>query len=189
MVIAAAVAALSMASGTPNLQLPTPNRQQASWELGVGSWEFTFATQREPPSGADPAPAAPPIPVERVREALQRPPLTIPPLPEPSATFRSGVEDTPPFESVLEGMRRDLALWNGANSVIHPPGSGLPSSRPVVGVDVLPLISAAVKQWKTARARDRVSKELDAFCAVNVCSILEGQASPTEGILLPPPSR
>ena len=185
MVIAAAVAALSMAaSGTSNLQLPTPKRQQASWESGVGSWEFTFAAQGDPPSGAKPA--APSIPVERIREALQRPPaLTIPPLAEPSATFRSGVEDTPPFESVLEGMRRDLALWNGANSVIHPRGGGLPSSRLGWGVDVLPLISSAIKQWKTARARDRVNKELAAFCAANDCSIME--ASPTEGILLPPP--
>lgn len=82
-------------------------------------------------------------------------------------------------------MRRDLALWNGANSVIHPP-NGLPPSRPVVGVDLLPLISTGIKQWKTARARDRVRKELAAFCAVNDCSILEGEASPAEGVLLPP---
>ena len=179
MVIAAAVAALSMAaiSRTPNSQLPTPNAQQE-----------TVGTQGNPSSDADPA--APPIPVERIREALQRPPaLTIPPLPEPSATFRSGVEDTPPFESVLEGMRRDLALWNGANSVIHPPGGGLPSSRIGGGVDVLPLISSAITQWKTARARDRVSRDLAAFCAVNDCSILEGQAPSTEGVLVPLPSR
>jgi hypothetical protein len=159
-------------SRTPNSQFPTPKAQG------------TAGTQADQSSGADPA--ALPVSVERIRDALQRPPaLTIPPLPEPSVTFRSGVEDTLPFESVLEGMRRELALWSGANSVIHPPGSGLPSSRLGGGVDVLPLISAAIKQWKTARARARVSKELAAFCAVNDCSVLEGGASPREGIVRP----
>jgi hypothetical protein len=175
MLIAAAVAALSVAviSRTPNSQLPTPNAQQR-----------TGGTQGDQSSQAGPAPS---IPVERVREALLRPPaLTIPPLPEPSATFRSVVEDTLPFESVLEGMRRDLALWNGANSVIHPPDGGLPSSRIGGGVDVLPLISSAIRQWRAARARDRVGKELAAFCAVNDCSVLEGEPSPREGILRPP---
>ena len=173
MVVTAAVAALSMiAFGTSNLQLPTPKRQQASWELGVGSWEFAFAAQADQAGEADPAVL--PISIERIREALQRPDLWIPPLPAPAVTFRSGVEDTLPFESVLDGMRRELALWSGANSIIYPPG-GLPPSRLGVGVDVLPLISTAIKQWKTARARDRVGKELAAFCAVNDCSVLEGQ--------------
>ena len=179
MVIAAAITALSFTaavSRTPNSRFPTPNAQQG-----------TVVTQGDPSSGADPA--ALPISVERIQDALQRPPaLTIPPLPEPSATFRSGVEDTLPFESVLEGMRRDLALWNGASSVIHPPG-GLPPSRPVVGVNVLPFISTGIKQWKTARARDRVNKELAAFCAINDCSILEGEAPPPEGIARPPDPR
>src|SRR5687768_15588338 len=177
MVIAAAITALSFTaavSRTPNSRFPTPNAQQGK-----------VVTQGDPSSEVDPA--ALPISVERIQDALQRPPaLTIPPPPEPSATFRSGVEDTPPFESVLEGMRRDLALWNGANSVIHPPGGGLPSSRLGGGTDVLPLISAAIKQWKTARARDRVNKEFAAFCAVNDCSVLETAPSPPEGIVRPP---
>lgn len=163
---------MAVVSRTPDSQLPTPNAQQA-----------TVGTQKDPSSGAEPA--ATPISVERVREALQRPPaLIIPPLPEPSATFRSVVEDTLPFDSVLELMRRDLALWSGANSVIHPPGP-LPPSRPVVGVDVLPLISTATRLWKTARARDRVRKELAAFCTVNDCSVLEGGPSTPEGIVPP----
>jgi hypothetical protein len=125
--------------------------------------------------------------LERIRDAMQRPPgLTIPPLPEPRATFRSGVEDALPFESVLDGMRRELALWSGSGSVIHPPGSDLPSSRFRGGVDVLPLISAATRQWKTARARDRVAKELAAFCAVNDCTVVEGQEPSPEGVVLPP---
>ena len=163
MVITAAVAALSVMaaiSGSPDSQSPIPQES----------------------SGADPA--ALPVSIERIRDALERPPaLTIPPLPEPIATFRSGIENTAPFESVLEGMRRELALWSGANSIIHPPGSSFPPSRSVGGVDVLPLISAAFKQWKTARARDRVSKELAAFCAVNDCSVVEGQrdGSPADG--------
>jgi len=180
MVIAAAITALSFTaavSRTPNSRFPTPNAQQGK-----------VVTQGDPSSEVDPA--ALPISVERIQDALQRPPtLTIPPLPEPSATFRSGVEDTLPFESVLEGMRRDLALWSGANSVIHPPGSGLPASRLGGGVDVLPLISGGIKQWKAARARDRVRKELAAFCAVNDCSILEGEAPPPEGIVRPPDPR
>ena len=183
MAITAAVAALSMiAFGTSNLQLPTPKRQQASWEVGVGSREFAFASQADQSSSA--APAALPISIERIRDALQRPELWIPPLPVPSATFRSGVEDTLPFESVLDGMRRELALWSGANSIIHPPVSGLPSSRLGGGVDVLPLISSAFKNWKSTRARDRVSKELAAFCAVNDCSVVEGQhdGSPADRI-------
>src|SRR5687768_10847707 len=114
---------MAVISRTPDSQLPTPTAQQG-----------TSGTQGDQSSQSAPAPS---IPVERVREALQRPPaLTIPPLPQPSATFRSVVEDTLPFESVLEGMRRDLALWNGASSVIHPPG-GLPPSRIGWGVDVL----------------------------------------------------
>lgn len=166
MVIAAAVAALSVMaaiSGSPNSQSPTPQES----------------------IGADPG--AIPISTERIRDALLRPPaLTIPPLPEPIATFRSGVEDTLPFETVLEGMRRELALWSGANSVIYPPGS-LPWSRAGVGVDVLPLISSAAKQWKTARARDRVSKELAAFCAVNDCSVVEGQRAGSPADKAPSP--
>ena len=175
MVIAAAITALSFTaavSGTPNSQFPTPNAQQG-----------TVVTQGDASSGVDPA--ALPISVERIQDALQRPStLTIPPLPEPSATFRTVVEDTLPFDSVLELMRRDLALWSGANSVIHPPGP-LPPSRPVVGVDVLPLISTATRLWKTARARDRVRKELAAFCTVNDCSVLEGGPSTPEGIVPP----
>ena len=171
MAITAAVAALSMiAFGTSNLQR-----------------EFAFASQADQSSGADPA--ALPISVERIRDALQRPELWIPPLPVPSATFRSGVEDTLPFESVLDGMRRELALWSGANSIIHPPVSGLPSSRLGGGVDVLPLLSALANKWQAAkreRARDRISRELAAFCAVTDCSILEGEASPAEGILQTP---
>jgi hypothetical protein len=71
MAITAAVAALSVAFGTSNLQLPTPKRQPASWELGVGSWEFAFASQADQSSGADPA--ALPISVERIRDASARP--------------------------------------------------------------------------------------------------------------------
>src|SRR5688500_19280222 len=90
MVIAAAVAALSVTagiSGTPDSRFPTPNAQG------------TVGIQADRSNGADPA--ALPISIERIRDVLQRPPgLWIPPLPEPTVTFRSSVEDTLPYESV-----------------------------------------------------------------------------------------
>ena len=179
MVIAAAITALSFMaaiSRTPDSQFPTPNGQQG-----------TVGTQGDPSSGADPA--APPISVERIREALQRPPaLTIPAASRAERHLplrRRGAQHL--FESVLEGMRRDLRsgperirlLTDRAAGTFYP-------SRIGGGVDVLPLISGGIKQWKAARARDRVRKELAAFCAVNDCSILEGEAPPPEGILRPP---
>jgi hypothetical protein len=151
-----------------------------------------MGTQAAEPQPAAPAAAALPISLDRIREALQRPRLHIPPPPESLATFRSGIEDQAPvFESVLEGMRRDLARWSGAGSVIHPPNTNsIAGPRHVGGVDVLPLISALKQQWsaaKTERTRREITEELAAFCQVNDCSVLEGGVSTSpEGVIAPP---
>ena len=94
-----------------------------------------------------------------------------------TATFRSSVEDTAPFETVLEGMRRELAIWNGADSVIQSPNANSIPARKVVGVDVLPLASKLLKnvqELKAARVSRRVGEELAAFCAEHDCAVLEG---------------
>jgi hypothetical protein len=142
-----------------------------------------------PPASADVA--ALPISLERIRDALQRPGLRIPPPSESLATFRSGVEDkAPAFESVLEAMRRDLRQWSGAGSVIHPPNANSIPSRSVGGVDVLPMFSALKERWNEAQAqrtRRQISEELAAFCRMNDCSALEGGVSTSpEGIVAPP---
>ena len=134
--------------------------------------------QAAEPQAPAPDATALPVSVERIGEALQRPALHIPPLPEPTATFHASVEDTA-FETVLEGMRRELAIWNGAGSVIHPPGAA-PGTRIVAGVDVLPLVTKLITKVKTARARNTVREELAAFCAEHDCSVLEGEEAPPD---------
>lgn len=147
------------------------------------------------PQAAEPQPPVPdaaalPISLERIRDALQRPGLRIPPPTESLATFHSGVEDkAPAFESVLEGMRRDLALWSGAGSVIHAPNANSIRGRSVGGVDVLPMLSALKKKWNEAKAertRREITEELAAFCKVNDCTVLEGGVSTSpEGVVAP----
>ena len=149
------------------------------------------ATEPPPPAPV-PEAAALPISLDRIRDALERPQLVIPP-PATLATFRTSVEEqAPAFESVLEGMRRDLALWSGAGSTgpQAPNTNSLPGTRTVGGVDVLPIVAAVKKKWnelKAERIRRDVTEELAAFCKVNDCTVLEGGAPTSpEGIVVPP---
>jgi hypothetical protein len=142
-----------------------------------------------PPAGPDAT--ALPISVDRIRDALQHPPLIMPLPPDALPTFRTTIEDkSPAFESALEGMRRDLALWSGAGSVIHAPNANSIPARGVAGVNVLPLLSSLRKAWsdaKAGRVRRGITEELAAFCRVNDCTVLEGGISTApEGIVVPP---
>jgi hypothetical protein len=130
-------------------------------------------------AAAPPAPPAtpdPPVSVERIREALQRPALTIPPV-DPTPVFRATIEEKA-FDNPLQGMRRDLAEVSGYS------GRG--------GVDVLGLVMGIVSSIKSARRahaeaeiRKEVQEALTAFCAEHDCSVLEDGPPPMEGILLP----
>lgn len=150
-------------------------------------------TQSTEPTAAAPDVAALPISLDRIREGLERPTLKIPPPTESLATFRSGIEDkAPAFESVLEGMRRDLALWSGSGAAgpQAPDTNSIPAARNVGGVDLLSIGSALKKKWneaKSERVRRDVTEELAAFCKVNDCTVLEGGVSTTpEGIVTAP---
>ena len=128
-------------------------------------------------------PAPPPAPessvsVERIRDALQRPALTIPiPPVDPTPVFRSTIEEKA-FDNPLQGMRRDLAEFSGYR------GRG--------GVEVLGAVMgivSAIKSARRAHAEAEIKKEvqeaLTAFCAEHDCSVLEDGLPPMEGILLP----
>src|SRR5688572_21631752 len=106
---------------------------------------------------------APPASTERIREALQRPALEIPPLPEVAATFRATVvERLFPVGTVLEEMWRDI----GANPTL--PGQGPLAGRaqapvPLVGVDVLPLLTGlwnGIGNARRASAERAAKKEV-----------------------------
>jgi hypothetical protein len=160
------------------------------------SMMIAAATQDSAPPADVPDVAALPISLDRIRDGLDRPALKIPPPTESLATFRTSIEGKAPvFESVLEGMRRDLARWSGAGSAgPQPPDvNSIPASRTQVqGTDVLPIIAGLRKKWNEARAdrvRRDVAEELAAFCKVNDCTVLEGGVSTTaEGIVVPPQS-
>jgi hypothetical protein len=138
--------------------------------------------------GQDSTPAAPPAPdlpvsVEKIREALKRPPtLTIPPV-DPTPVFRATITEAP-FENPLQGMRRELA---------ENPG---PVGGRLGGVDVLGAVMGIVKSIKAARRahaeveiRKDVQAALNAFCAEHDCAVLEDGPSPMEGIVLPRAAR
>jgi hypothetical protein len=154
------------------------------------------AAVQDPAPPADvPAVEALPISLDRIRDAVNRPALKIPPPSESLATFRTSIEDkAPAFESVLEGMRRDLARWSGAGSdgPQAPDSNSIRGPRTrVQGVDVLPIVAALKKKWNEAKAdrvRRDVAEELAAFCKANDCTVLEGGGSTTpEGIIVPVP--
>lgn len=130
---------------------------------------------------------------ERLREALKRPALQMPPPPDTIPTFRITVEAPFPFESVLDGVRRELARQPG-RPIAAPfvgstplPGSGGGFSMDLVG----PAIWAAFKTYEALRARaDRntirdIQAEHEAFCAEHDCSVLEAGPEPPEGVILP----
>ena len=137
---------------------------------------------------AQAAATAPPLPqpsddalvalvsVERIREGLQRPALTIPPA-EFVPVFRATIDERL-FENPLQGMRRELAEDSGY--------------RGKSGIDVLALATGLVKSIKgayrahtEARIRMEVQAALDAFCAEHDCSVLADGPPPLEGIVLP----
>ena len=127
---------------------------------------------QQPPTGAPELPVS----VERMREALQRPQLKIPPI-DSTPVFRESIEEKP-FDNPLQGMRRALAE--------DPGGHG--SS----GLDVLPLVMGMVKSIKAAHRahveaeiRKDVQAALDAFCAEHDCSAIADGPPPMEGIVLP----
>jgi hypothetical protein len=128
----------------------------------------------------------------RIREALQRPALDIPPLPEIATTFRLTIEEKPfPVGSVMDEMWRDIA----ANPTLPGPGP-IPGRAqapvPLVGVDALPALMGLVNSIRAARrasaeraARKEVQEALAAFCATHDCSVTEPGVSPSEGIVVP----
>jgi hypothetical protein len=129
------------------------------------------------PSETPAPPAEPPISVERVREGLQRPALTIPPL-EILPVFRGSVVVDLPLDTPLEAMRRELAE-----------DSGYSGRR---GVDVLGAVMGIVKRVKAARRahaeaeiRKEVQAQLNAFCAEHNCAALEDGPPPIEGVIIP----
>ena len=129
---------------------------------------------------------APAVSVERVREAWRRPQvLEVPPLPDLTPTFRVAVEEkVVPVETVLEGMRREIA---------ERPGS---PAAPAGGVDLLGLAMMVVKdinEWRRTRAeaeaRQEVERALAEFCASHDCSVTEPGVPPHEGVILPGKAR
>ena len=138
----------------------------------------------------DASPAISPVSVDRVRERLQRPEsLRMPSIPEPAAQFRVDVEGSFPVESVLEGVRRDLAARPGF-AAGRPTGPGSPLAG---GVDLLGMVrglAGRIRDGRRARAernaRREVQDALDAFCRVHDCSVLEEGPPPHEGLVLPP---
>ena len=127
----------------------------------------------------------------RIQEALTRPALDVPPLPDIAPTFRATVvEKAFPVGTVLEEMWRDIAA--------HPslPGPGPIPGRLVghaaEGVDLLPAliglamsIAGANRARAERDARKEVQHALAAFCATHDCSLTEPGVSATEGIVLP----
>jgi hypothetical protein len=130
------------------------------------------AAAQQPPT---PAPELA-VSVERVREALHRPELKIPPI-DSTPVFRESIEEKQ-FDNPLQGMRRALAEDPGGHA-----GSGF---------DVLPLVMGVVKSVEAAyrahaeaEIRKEVQAALIAFCAEHDCSMLEDGPTPLEGVLLP----
>jgi hypothetical protein len=129
----------------------------------------------------------PPVPIERIHKALQRPvALQLPP--ERPADFRATVteEFTRP-ETVLEAVRRDLGGDVTAKRV--PPGTIAP---PVISVDLLQIatlvkrqVSGALRARAERHARAGVEAALAEFCAAHDCSVLEHELkeSYAEGVL------
>ena len=140
----------------------------------------------------DASAATPPVSADRVREGLQRPePLRIPPIPEPAAHFRVDVEGLFPVETVLDGVRRDLAAQPGF-AAGRPTGPGSPLAG---GLDLLGVVRGLAGRIGGARraraernARREVQDALAAFCRVHDCSVLEEGPPPHEGLALPPPA-
>jgi hypothetical protein len=138
------------------------------------------ASQTATPAAQTPATTADlPVNVERVREALQRPGLKMPPI-DPTPVFRATVEEQAPFDNPLQGMRRELADDHGA------------TGGRLGGFDVLGAVMGIVKSIKSAyrahteaEIRKRVQAEIDAFCVEHDCSVLENGPPPMEGIILP----
>jgi hypothetical protein len=132
-------------------------------------------TPPSPPVGPDL-----PVSIERIRDALERPILKIPPI-EITPVFRARADEFL-FENPVQGMRRELAESSGYTA------RG--------GVDVLGLVMGIVQSIKAthrasteARIRREVEAELTAFCAEHDCSVLEDGPPPMEGIVLPRQTR
>lgn len=97
-----------------------------------------------------------------------------------------------PIETVLDGVRRDLAARKG--SAIAPP-SGYPGYSGG-GMDVLGLVTGLVGSIKAARhasaeqdARRNAQAELAAFCREHDCSVLEEGPSAVDGVRFPSTAR
>jgi hypothetical protein len=132
--------------------------------------------------------------MDRIRGALQREALVIPPIPDIAATFRVTVEETPfPVDGVLETMWRDLAR----SPRLPAPAYTRPSMGGIGGgVDVLGLVMDLANRIGDARrarneraARREVEQALAEFCASHDCSKTEPGVSPSEGIIVPAKTR
>lgn len=107
--------------------------------------------------------------------------IVIPPLPPPDRpTFRVNVTASPPLETVLDAVRRELAA--------NPRGADDYGARDntIVRVDVLPAITRAIRRvQKAQRVRSErqihanVTAELEAFCLAHDCE------AANEGLLRP----
>ena len=132
-------------------------------------------------AAAPPAPAPdPPVSVEHIREALQRPGLKIPPI-DATAVFRATITEAA-FDNPLKGMRRELAGNSGYS------GRG--------GVEIIGLVMGIVRSIKAAHRaheeaaiRKEVQEALNAFCAEHDCSVLSEGPPPLEGIVFPRKAR
>jgi hypothetical protein len=122
--------------------------------------------------------ALPSPPPERISQAVHDPPaLQIPPVTAPEPTFHVDVQATPPLETPLDAVRKELAATAGAGGR-RPTGSG--GATPLAQVDVLPAIYAAIHAYGAMRrehaeadARRQVVEDLARFCAVHDCSQVE----------------
>jgi hypothetical protein len=124
------------------------------------------------------------VSVERVREGLERPPILRLPDMTQMGYFRVAVEEALAVESVLDTMRRDLAVRPG-----RPIGP--PTDRPaslVGGVDLIGLARSFLRARAERNARRTVQEALDEFCSVHDCSVLEGGPTVAEGVLVPRPA-
>ena len=122
---------------------------------------------------ADPSPES----IARVRAALEKPPPILTP-PESKADFSLRIEQRVPLQDVFESPP-----W--ATPGVAPgwgPGAGSSSSTPLVSVDVLPLLQAAMRAQAEHAAREEVQRAIADYCAsqpnagagIQICAAASG---------------
>jgi hypothetical protein len=101
----------------------------------------------------DPSPES----IARVRAALEKPPPILTP-PDTKADFSLHIEQRVPLQEIFESPP-----W--ATSGVAPGWGGGGSSTPLVSVDVLPLLQAAIRAQAERAAREEVKRAIADYCA------------------------